>query len=125
MSTITKPRHSKRGKPPVVTPEEAASVTFDAIQVEAVAAGRTQAQWLEAATHEFFLFQVAMKILGKDDAECAADVEKGGPEMFLNLYDSAVELRKKYQAGAKVLDTVAARLLIALARHPVMAEVQP
>jgi hypothetical protein len=119
-STNRRPKRATNRK--VATVANYASLTFDGLQADAMQATSSQADWVEAAKNEFFLFQCAVKILGKNDVEMAADVQAGGPEPFLALVDSATDLLNKYKWGIKVLDSVLVRTFCGLSRHPDVSE---
>jgi hypothetical protein len=118
------PQRRARRSSKIATAAEYASLSFEGVRADEPEGGRSEADWIEAAKHEFFLFQCAVKLLAKNDVEMAEAVQRTGAESFLALSDSATELAKKYKTGAKVLESVTTRVLCGLSRLPGMTQVE-
>jgi hypothetical protein len=100
------------------TEEDYAALKFDAIVCLGFGTGPTSRKaYLERAAMEYGVFQLAVRMLGKNDVELEAEVEASGPEPFLLLCEDVGALHKKYAAGLDVLESVNVRLLCGIARY--------
>lgn len=80
--------------------------------------------WLERSRHEFFLYQVVLAVLEKDDVELSEFVRGLSVDTLSEICQSLVTQIDVYRGGKKSCQSAEARLLASMARVVVEAETE-
>ena len=93
------PQRRPRRSSKIATAAEYAALSFEGVRADEPEGGRSEADWIEAAKHEFFLFQ-SRNFPRENDVRCGGCPEDRS-KTCLALFYGPAELAKKCWAGPR------------------------